>query len=190
MPLSKEHKQRSREHILDSAIRLFAVRGFNKVSIDQLMLDAGMTRGAFYAHFKSKEELYAQAMIAAANKSMIMNCDKNSAEFYKLIINGYLDMAHVKQETEPCALSFFVTDVANEKKEVRKVYTQIFKGLIQILASQHSEKNREKNSKKIMAIAAMMIGGVAVSRVLIDDDDAVEELLESCRSVAKKLVGY
>jgi len=189
MPLSKAHKQRSKEKILDSANRLFADRGFNKVSIDQLMQDAGMTRGAFYAHFKSKEDLYSQTMISAATKSKIMNCDETNMAFYKTVINEYLDMSHVKQNNIPCGLAFFVTDVANEQPEVRKVYTQLFKGLVQMLTDQQSENNKDKKNKKIMAIAAMMIGGVAVSRALIDDN-AIEELLESCRSIAGELVGY
>lgn len=51
MPLSQEHKKRSRKKILDSSIELFTARGFNNVSIDEVMNNARMTRGAFYAHF-------------------------------------------------------------------------------------------------------------------------------------------
>ena len=71
MPYTKEHKQKSREQILDSASRLFAQRGYEAVSIDDLMKDAGLTRGGFYNHFKNKPDVYAEAIIHAALKSPI-----------------------------------------------------------------------------------------------------------------------
>ena len=55
MPYSAEHKARSREKILEAAVRLFAFRGFDQVSLDDLMQEAGLTRGAFYAYFVSKQ---------------------------------------------------------------------------------------------------------------------------------------
>ena len=71
MPYSTEHKQRTRDKILSSAIRLFSNKGYDSVTIDQLMTDAGLTRGAFYTHFDSKNELYAEAILAAAMQSPI-----------------------------------------------------------------------------------------------------------------------
>jgi AcrR family transcriptional regulator len=58
MPYSTNHKAKSRERILKSAIELFSHKGFEKVSIGQIMKLAKMTHGAFYAHFSSKEALY------------------------------------------------------------------------------------------------------------------------------------
>ena len=60
MPYSKEHKAKSRERILQSAYQLFATRGFNQVTIDEVMQDCSLTRGAFYAHFISKSDLYSE----------------------------------------------------------------------------------------------------------------------------------
>ena len=57
MPWTTEHKQKSREKILSSAARLFTKKGFDAVSIDDVMRLAGLTRGAFYAHFKSKSDV-------------------------------------------------------------------------------------------------------------------------------------
>jgi AcrR family transcriptional regulator len=62
MPYSPEHKRGSREKILESARRLFNKKGFSEVSIDEVMENAGLTRGGFYRHFRDKDELYADAV--------------------------------------------------------------------------------------------------------------------------------
>ena len=62
MPYSPKHKRESREKILESARRLFNKKGFSEVSIDEVMENAGLTRGGFYRHFRDKDELYAEAV--------------------------------------------------------------------------------------------------------------------------------
>jgi AcrR family transcriptional regulator len=62
MPYSLKHKRDTRDKILESARRLFNKRGFSEVSIDEVMENAGLTRGGFYRHFRDKDELYAEAV--------------------------------------------------------------------------------------------------------------------------------
>jgi TetR/AcrR family transcriptional repressor of nem operon len=57
-----DHKQRTRQRILDGARRQFAANGYAAVSIDEIMRDCGLTRGGFYAHFQSKAALYREAL--------------------------------------------------------------------------------------------------------------------------------
>ena len=61
MRYGREHKARTRARILASAARLFASRGYGGASIDDVMRDCGLTRGGFYAHFRSKAALYREA---------------------------------------------------------------------------------------------------------------------------------
>ena len=69
MAWTEQHKTQSRERIVDSAAQLFTQLGFDSVSIDDVMQAAGLTRGAFYAHFKNKAELYQCAIIAGAKQA-------------------------------------------------------------------------------------------------------------------------
>ena len=69
MPLTREHKQKTRARIVAAARRLFNKRGLNPVPIDDIMAEAGLTRGGFYNHFKAKEELYAEALSAFADRA-------------------------------------------------------------------------------------------------------------------------
>lgn len=62
MPYSTEHKAHTRARIVAAARRLFNHRGFGQVSIDEIMAEAGLTRGGFYNHFRRKDDLYAEAI--------------------------------------------------------------------------------------------------------------------------------
>lgn len=62
MPYPKGHRDRTREQIIETARRLFNRNGFENVSIDAIMAAAGLTRGAFYSYFRSKSDLYVEAL--------------------------------------------------------------------------------------------------------------------------------
>lgn len=189
MPYSKEHKEETRQKILNSAIKLFSTRGFNQVTIDDLMKDAGLTRGAFYAHFENKQAVYSKAIIAGARKSKINQqapIDINMDEWTKELLRGYLSEEHVQQKISPCPLAFLVTDIANSEREVKATYTRMFKLLNKTIRAQL--KNNDKCSKQdILATTAMMIGGVAIGRAL-DDEGLTKQLLESCQSASMDLL--
>lgn len=189
MPYSKTHKEATRKKILDSAIILFSTRGFDQVTIDDLMKHAGLTRGAFYAHFKNKQMVYSKAIIAGARKSRINQKkpkDVDSKKWSKDLLLGYLSKAHINQEISPCPLAFLVTDIANNETEVKATYTRMFKLLNKTI--QAELKNNATCSKQdILATTAMMIGGVAIGRAL-EDEKAINELLESCQQASLDLL--
>ncbi len=188
MPYSAKHKQNSKEQILRSAMNLFSRKGFANVSIDMLMAEAGMTRGAFYAHFKSKSTLYAEAVKFAALNSQIVaqkNADDTELSWFTRVVNAYLDITHV-ETLAPCPLAFLATDVASSDPEVRQAYTDVYKGLIKLFDQYRPQRMTKSDPDLNLAITAMMIGGVAVSRAL-HDKALVNKLLKSCRSVAHRL---
>ena len=185
MPYSKEHKAETRQKILDSAISLFSTKGFDQVSIDDLMNHAGLTRGAFYAHFKNKQTIYSKAIIAGAKKSRIMitnPAEINDNEWTKDLLFGYLSEEHINQEISPCPLAFLVTDIANNEKEVKATYTRMYKHLNKAIQTQLKNKSKQAE-KDILATTAMMIGAVAIGRALTDTS-TTKKLLDSCRTKA------
>lgn len=188
MPYSKEHKQQSRENILASASRLFPRQGFEAVSIDMLMDDAGLTRGAFYNHFRNKEELYAEAIIYAALRSPISR-EKTEASSLKTwfdrTIGRYLSREHIDEAPSPCPLAFLVTDIAQRQGAIRNTYTRVFKNLNNTFKKRLRENNVRQET--IMSVSAMMIGAVAIARAL-DDQKAADRLLANCRTTAKELL--
>ena len=74
MRVSREQAQRNREHVVEVSSRLFRERGFDGIGVDDLMKEAGLTRGGFYGQFKSKEDL----KVEASRRAFSMNKDKIS----------------------------------------------------------------------------------------------------------------
>ena len=171
MPLSQEHKKRSRKKILDSAVDLFTARGFNNVSIDDVMNNAKLTRGAFYAHFSSKAELYKESILnAAINTNLAKQKPENigNQEWINKLIDGYLSKDHVNRERAPCPIAFLSTDVAVEEPEVRDAYTTTFINMNRRISS-YTKSYSSCSETQILAVIAMMVGGVAIARALNDE---------------------
>jgi len=192
MPYSKNHKAITRKEILNSAITLFSSKGFDQVSIDELMQHAGLTRGAFYAHFASKEAVYAKAIIAGAKRSRITHQkpkEMTEDAWMKDLLFGYLSKDHITQKYSPCPLAFLVTDIANSEAEVRTTYTRMYKMLNKTIQAQ-VDKNPDRvkpSEQEILATTAMMIGSVAIGRAL-NDDATTKKLLDSCRDATLTLL--
>jgi len=188
MPWPAKHKQNSKERILQSAIKLFSSRGFDGVSIGDIMRDAELTHGGFYAHFSSKQELYAKVIPVAARKSFRSKVSPESSgkEMVHELIDHYLDSKHVDQSKPPCPLAFLVTDVANREEGVRSAYRKAFNKAASLLDKQMSADFPDSRNKAF-ALLAMMVGGVAIAHA-VDDEELEKSLLEACNAVGASLI--
>ena len=185
MPYPSTHKFKTRQRILSSAAKLFSQQGFEQISIDQVMADAGLTRGAFYNHFADKSALYAEALNYAA-KHRLSQYQQTLAFEHDLhvLVNSYLSYQHVKQTEIPCPLAFLVTDVSQRDPQVRQTYTHIFKGMLQRLRKFNPQQTNPEN---YLTALTLMIGGVAISRAL-DDQDLILDLLQACKNTSLDLL--
>lgn len=177
-----EHKNTTRQRILSSAAKLFALNGYEEVSINQVMADAGLTRGAFYSHFKSKSELHAEAILSSA-KEIALSFDNNSNEGF---VETYLSTGHREGGFLRCPLAFMIGDIAQRDLAVRDTYTKVFKGFLSHLVTLDSKQHIENESDdqemaKALQKAVLLIGGVAISRA-INDDELAEQLLKACQN--------
>lgn len=190
MPYSKDHKKQSSIRILECAYRLFAARGFDATSIDNIMAEANLTRGAFYAHFHSKSELYREALNHAAINSMLTDGKPgpmSASSWLQELLEGYLHEDQINQMGRPCPLAFLATGVATKEPEVRSAYTGASKGMNSVING-YTESFSRCSGENILATTAMIIGGVAVARAL-DNTELTTDLLDSCREEAKRLPG-
>ncbi|WP_432470233.1 TetR/AcrR family transcriptional regulator [Amphritea sp. HPY] len=180
MPWHPEHKQQTRERILLSAAKLFTRDGYENVSINNVMTDAGLTRGAFYSHFATKSELYAEAIETSARQGRA-RIEESSLQPLELnaLIKGYLSQEHRRGELLSCPLAFLITDISQRDDQVRDTYTRVFKGFVNNLC-QHQEGEAAEVKTQALQTAVMMIGGVAIARA-INDDQLAEVLLEACQ---------
>lgn len=161
------------ERIVKEASRLFRERGFENVSVAEVMKAAGLTHGAFYAHFRSKEELQAAAIAYGQRVSLerLQRSNKKSKGSYA---DRYLSTSHRDNPGDGCTMAALGSDVARSAPELKAAFEQ---GLEEILSAEGADR------KEAMFRAAAMIGGLVLAR-------AVHDLVlsnEILRSVRQKL---
>src|SRR5258707_11251777 len=112
------HRDDTRRRIIESARKLFNRFGFDKVSIEQIMAEAGLTRSGFYLHFESKSDLYAEALSCfftnpeRGSTWKGISIDLSSTEVGPQIVHAYLSREHVDEIDNPCPIVALPSDVA------------------------------------------------------------------------------
>lgn len=186
MPYPFDHKAKTRERILASAAQLFTSKGYEQVSIDQIMQQAGLTRGAFYSHFSDKSSLYAAAIeYTSIERFRHYAQELKAGADLNDIIESYLNQDHTQEQITPCALAFLVSDINQRADQVRETYTNVYRGLLKGLERLHASEQCERLT--YLAVSTLMIGGVAIGRALADKELS-EELLSACRTVSRQLL--
>jgi len=188
MPYTKEHKAKTRELILMSAQALFSQRGFDSVSVNEVMSNCSLTRGAFYAHFSSKSELYAKALKFSVRDSRLMQEKPkhlSKREWLDNLLNGYLSLEHVRGE-KPCPVAFLSKDIVARDKIAKETYSEAYEGMNKfILYCLKSDASFDKQS--VFALTSMIIGAVSISRTL-EDTAMVKQILSSCRDQVRLIL--
>ncbi len=195
MPYAPEHKQATRERIIDSAQRLFARRGFTEVSIDEIMNDAGLTRGGFYNHFATKEDLYAEAV------TQITRCQTSDAwgdkkidfsmtgpPLARQIVEAYLSRQHIDDRDNHCPLIALPSDVARGGAQVKAAYRTVLQMKVGVFEA-NVQTNSQSARDRALAVAAMCVGGMVLARA-VDDEDLGDDIRNAARSLALEAGGW
>jgi TetR/AcrR family transcriptional repressor of nem operon len=178
MKVSREQVAEHRTRILAAAARLFRQRGFDDVTVAEVMKDAGLTHGAFYGYFPSKEELIAeavgQALPPAPNQAKPRRA---AAEF----ADGYLSVRHRDNRATSCLFSSLGTEAARGSAELRHSMTEAVRRRIRHLSAE--AKGDTPHAKRRAAIAAWsaMVGAMVLAR-LVDDEKFSKEILTETRA--------
>jgi TetR/AcrR family transcriptional repressor of nem operon len=187
MPYAKDHKERTRKRILESARRLFAARGFGATSIDDVMLECGLTRGGFYAHFRSKAQLYREAMSVdtPAGNLAVPLAAQDSAGWLDAVFASCLQSFDMI-ERGASDWAFLALDVASRQPDVRASYADAFKGMSQRLHREMAHSSQD--DRTALAATAMIVGALAVATT-VDEESLKTSLVDACREQAKALLG-
>ena len=127
MRLKPEDKEKIRQRILGSAAAAFRARGIEAVTLDDVMAGAGLTRGAFYAHFKSKAALLEKVLrhehpIHRMLRARTGETGADLRDKMRDIFSGYLDPANLAEVHEGCTLAALTADAARAPDEHRVAY--------------------------------------------------------------------
>lgn len=172
MPYSKDHKRKVRARIVEAARKLFNSHGFDNVSIDQVMAAAGLTRGGFYAHFASKEDLFAAATAsfldgrgAVWREEAGVDPTREQVEMARRMVRAYLSDAHLARTEDQCPLIAYATDVARSGRQVRESYAQLLEGMVTLFERNLPEAGAMAR-QKAYSLTALCVGGMVVARAL------------------------
>jgi|SRR5215469_9201940 len=159
------------QRIVKEASRLFRERGFANVSVAEVMKAAGLTHGAFYAHFASKEELQAAA-VAYGQQVSLERVQRNKA----MRNNGsyadrYLSPRHRDNPGNGCTMAALAQEVARSTPELKAAFER---GLEEILSAETGDR------KEAIFQAAALLGGVVLARA-VHDPRLSDEILKSVR---------
>lgn len=193
MPYSPEHRAQVRDRIVSSARRLFNRHGFNAVSIDDVMAEAGLTRGSFYAYFDSKSDLYASSVTAVLDEKQIRNwdgvsIDPRAAQASAEIIGDYLSVGHFENVDGSCPLIALPNDVSRTEESVKRAFESVLRALIDIF-EQGLERKGDGARTRALAIASLCVGGMVLART-VEDRTLGDELRAAARHVALSLAHW
>jgi TetR/AcrR family transcriptional repressor of nem operon len=159
------------ERIVKEASRLFRERGFENVSVGEVMKAAGLTHGAFYAHFGSKEELQAAAVAYGQKVSLERMQRRNSKKSIESYADRYLSRWHRDNPGEGCTMAALAEEVARSTPELKAAFEQ---GLENILSAEGGDRK-----ESIFRVAALL-GGVVLARA-VQDARLSDEILRCVR---------
>lgn len=190
MRYSKVHKEETRRKILEAASRLFRDKGYDGVGVDAIMQEVGLTSGGFYAHFTSKEALFAEAFghaYDARRKPLPATLKSPGAdESLQNLIYGYLSRSHRDHQAEGCPFPALTTDVVRGSDETRKSYEQRLKKFIAAIESQIAAGSAPERERAI-GVLVQLVGGVLLSRA-VKDEKLSGDILKACRQAALTLI--
>jgi TetR/AcrR family transcriptional repressor of nem operon len=173
MPYSAEHKTRTRGRIVESARRLFNRFGFERVSIDQIMAHAGLTRGGFYNHFASKDQLYAAAVTSyincnpfAVKTAKARPTITEPRKLARMLVDLYLSDEVFDDVNQHCPLYALPADVARAGLAPQNAYTDLIRGMTHVYRSA-LPRGRDAE-RRAQTIVSLCVGGMVLARTTND----------------------
>jgi len=191
MGYSAGHKARTRERIIQTAGRLFRRYGYNGVGIDDIMAAADLTRGGFYAHFRSKRDLFAAALGEELELARQLRRSASAGEEgsggARALIDFYLDSSRRRHVSSICSLVSLSAEVARGGDDASAAYTAALRDLIAEIARRIPAAPAEAHARACAAVA-LCVGGVVLAQA-VSDDALATPLLEACRARALVEIG-
>lgn len=182
MRYSSDHKAETHAKIVRTAANEFREHGIDGVGVSDLMKKAGLTHGGFYAHFKSKDALLAEALNAAFDDTMgrlqVAAERVPPTQRQQAIVDSYLDVRHRDRHDRGCAIAALGGEVSRLAPELRAGFEVRIEGLLALLSSDQTEQ--ATRAETILQLSTM-VGALLMSRAVASDAFG-EEILAVARA--------
>lgn len=172
MRKSKAETAETRKRIVAVASNLFMTRGLSSTGVADVMVAAGLTQGAFYRHFESKEQLIAEASAAAFAELFAMfdsyTAGKPAPEALQMIVQRYLYQLTVDDAVYLCPLANLGSELRHGDAEVRGAAGDGYAGLVKMVAAHLMRMDVVNYVAVAESLVATMVGAVSLSRLAVE----------------------
>jgi TetR/AcrR family transcriptional repressor of nem operon len=169
MRYSKEHKQETHARIVKKASVRLREKGAHGIGVADLMKEAGLTHGGFYAHFDSREalviEAFAYAMDRSTERWRKIGEETPPEKRLATIVETYLTPVHRDDPGHGCAVPTLGAEIARESPKTRKAFAAKLEAMIDMIADQILDVPRKSARKQAVAALATMMGTLVLSRI-------------------------
>jgi TetR/AcrR family transcriptional regulator, transcriptional repressor for nem operon len=188
MRYGKGHKQATRERILGAAGRRFKQDGIDGAGVATVMSDAGLTNGAFYAHFSSKEDLVANVLAdELRDQRQTFDAQPSDRAGLEAFIRSYLSPEHRDQIADGCPSAALLDEIARRPTDTRDVFTEEVMGIVDDIALRLDPTDLEAGRADALTVFGLMIGTLQLARTLTDRDLSDRVLARGLETAVKLL---
>ncbi|WP_241659506.1 TetR/AcrR family transcriptional regulator [Sphingomonas glacialis] len=191
MRYDSEHKAKTRERVLKEASAAIRLEGPDRVGVAAIMSRAGLTHGGFYAHFKSKDDLVAQAighMFEDRYAAFFAHLDTSDpAAAVTAFVTGYLSMRHRDAIDRGCPIPVLAGEVPRMSPDARAIFVTAVRKLTEAVTQLLENLDIPDANHRASSILSEMVGALALSRMHSDTAEAQALLDHSRRSILRAL---
>lgn len=186
-------KAQTRERILRAAARSIRKHGYEGVGVADVMKEAGLTHGGFYAHFPSRDALLAQAAeqanVDSAGNILGALARAKPGDELMALVDSYLGDLHVEAAEEGlgCALAAAGSEVPRQHEEVRRVVGGHIRKFIGLVERQIPNCGKSVAHEKAMAIVPCLVGTLMLARA-VDDPQLSKAMRKAARELIRSVV--
>ncbi len=187
MRVSRTQAEENRQTVINVASRLFREHGFDGIGLKDLMEAAGLTQGAFYKQFASKEDLAVQASrraLESATARWAAAAAAKPEDPIDAVIAFYLSTDHREERMNGCPIVALGSDAARQSSDVKASFETGIRAHLELLGGLIGETG-EESSGKAMAILSTMVGALILSRA-VNDEELSKRFLQSAADSVRR----
>jgi TetR/AcrR family transcriptional repressor of nem operon len=175
-------KEATHERIVETAARAIRRSGYGGAGVAEIMKEAGLTHGGFYAHFDSREGMLAEAADRAGADGMAMLARVAAAappnKALEAMLRAYLSKEHVESAETGCAIAALGSEMPRQAPKVRRAATRRIKEMIDLVARQSPEWGQPGAHERALVTVATALGALVLARA-VDDPKLSDALREA-----------
>lgn len=175
-------KEASHERIVAVAARAIRQTGYDGTGVADIMKQAGLTHGGFYAHFASRDAMLAEAIDRASAESVAKTAavvaEAPPAQALAAMLRAYLSKAHIDHPEAGCPVAALASEMPRQAPEVRRVATRRIKEMVDLVARESPDWGQPGAHERALFTVATMVGAVMLARA-VDEPGLADSFCQS-----------